>query len=80
MFVSLYTNRLILNGLGTVNFGIYNVVGGAIAMLVFYGAVFKNSKLQREISKKYSLVYFTTKRLQNQEYSKQLVAMYRMAG
>lgn len=33
MFVSLYTTRLILNGLGASDFGIFNIVGGAIAML-----------------------------------------------
>lgn len=35
MFVSLYTTRLILNGLGATDFGIFNIVGGAIAMLGF---------------------------------------------
>lgn len=35
MFVSLYTTRLILNGLGASDFGIFNIVGGAIAMLGF---------------------------------------------
>ena len=35
MFVSLYTTRLILNGLGASDYGIYNIVGGAIAMLGF---------------------------------------------
>lgn len=30
MFVSLYTTRLILNGLGASDFGIYNIVGGAV--------------------------------------------------
>lgn len=35
MFISLYTTRLILNGLGATDFGIYNIVGGAIAMLGF---------------------------------------------
>lgn len=38
MFVSLYTTRLILNGLGVVDFGIYNIVGGAIGMLGFLNA------------------------------------------
>lgn len=38
MFVSLYTTRLILNGLGASDFGIYNIVGGAIAMLGFLNA------------------------------------------
>lgn len=35
MFISLYTTRLILNALGVSDFGIFNVVGGAIAMLGF---------------------------------------------
>ena len=35
MFVSFYTTRLILNGLGVTDFGIYNIVGGAISMLGF---------------------------------------------
>ena len=35
MFVSLYTTRLILNGLGASDFGIFNIVGGAISMLGF---------------------------------------------
>ena len=35
MFVSLWVTRLILNSLGASDFGIFNVVGGAIAMLGF---------------------------------------------
>jgi len=35
MFISLYTTRLILNGLGASDFGIFNIVGGAISMLGF---------------------------------------------
>jgi O-antigen/teichoic acid export membrane protein len=35
MFISLYTTRLILNALGASDFGIFNIVGGAIAMLGF---------------------------------------------
>lgn len=38
MFISLYTTRLILQGLGASDFGIYNIVGGAIAMLGFLNA------------------------------------------
>lgn len=38
MFISLYTTRLILNSLGVSDFGIFNVVGGAIAMLGFLNA------------------------------------------
>ena len=32
MLVSLYTSRVILNALGVEDFGIYNVVGGVVAM------------------------------------------------
>ncbi|RKD91967.1 MATE family efflux transporter [Mangrovibacterium diazotrophicum] len=35
IFISLYTTRLILNALGAEDYGIFNVVGGAIAMLGF---------------------------------------------
>lgn len=38
MFISLYTTRLILNFLGASDFGIFNIVGGAIAMLGFLNA------------------------------------------
>jgi O-antigen/teichoic acid export membrane protein len=38
MFISLYTTRLILNTLGASDFGIFNIVGGAIAMLGFLNA------------------------------------------
>jgi O-antigen/teichoic acid export membrane protein len=38
MFISLYTTRLILNSLGVTDFGIFNIVGGAIAMLGFLNA------------------------------------------
>lgn len=35
MLISLYTSRKILEALGVSDFGIYNVVGGVIAMLTF---------------------------------------------
>ncbi|SFB69958.1 Na+-driven multidrug efflux pump [Zunongwangia mangrovi] len=38
MFISLYTTRLVLNALGTSDYGIYSVVGGAVAMLGFLNA------------------------------------------
>lgn len=38
MFVSLYTTRVVLNALGASDFGIFNIVGGAIAMLAFLNA------------------------------------------
>lgn len=34
-FISLYTTRLILNSLGTVDFGLWGVVGGVISLLSF---------------------------------------------
>ena len=43
MFVSLYTTRLILGSLGASDFGIYNVVGGAIAMLGFLNSTLANA-------------------------------------
>lgn len=38
MFISLYTTRLILHGLGASDFGIYNIVGASISMLGFLNA------------------------------------------
>lgn len=38
MFISLYTVRLILNSLGQTDFGIFQIVGGAVAMLGFFSA------------------------------------------
>lgn len=35
MFISLYTSRIVLKVLGVEDFGIYNVVGGVVAMLSF---------------------------------------------
>lgn len=35
MFITLYSTRILLGALGTVDFGIFNVVGGLIAMLGF---------------------------------------------
>lgn len=32
MVISLYTSRVILNALGVNDFGVYNVVGGVVAM------------------------------------------------
>ena len=37
LIVSLYTSRVILNTLGVVDYGIYNVVGGVITMFSFIG-------------------------------------------
>ena len=38
MVVSLYTSRVVLNTLGVEDFGIYNVVGGVVAMLAFFNS------------------------------------------
>lgn len=43
MFISLYTTRLILASLGASDFGIFNVVGGAIAMLGFLNSTMANA-------------------------------------
>ncbi len=36
VFISLYSTRLILSALGVVDFGLFNVIGGAISMLGFF--------------------------------------------
>ena len=38
VFISLYATRLVLLALGAADFGVFNVVGGAIAMLTFLNA------------------------------------------
>ena len=43
VFISLYTTRLILNALGASDYGIYNVVGGVIAMLGFLNSAMTNA-------------------------------------
>ena len=35
LFISLYTSRVVLRELGVVDYGVFNVVGGVIAMLGF---------------------------------------------
>lgn len=49
IFISLYTTRIILNALGTEDYGIFNVVGGVIAMLGFLNAAM-TSATQRFMS------------------------------
>lgn len=49
MFVSLYTTRLVLKAIGVSDFGIFNVVGGSIAMLGFLNAAM-SSATQRFMS------------------------------
>lgn len=43
MIVSLYTSRVILNTLGVTDFGIYNVVGGVVAMFGFLNSAMSSS-------------------------------------
>lgn len=43
MFISLYTTRLILASLGASDFGIFNVVGGAIGLLGFLNSTLANA-------------------------------------
>lgn len=43
VFISLYTTRLILNSLGASDFGIFNIVGGAIGMLGFLNSTLANA-------------------------------------
>lgn len=38
VFISLYATRLVLAALGVADFGLFNVVGGVIAMLGFLNA------------------------------------------
>ena len=55
MVVSLYTSRVILNALGVEDFGIYNVVGGIVAVIglisVLYNAVIIECKSKFDIHK-----------------------------
>ena len=43
MGISLYTSRLILNALGIVDFGIYNVIGGVVGMFGFLNVAMASS-------------------------------------
>lgn len=43
MLVSLYTSRVVLNTLGVVDFGIYNVVGGIVSMFTFVNGALSES-------------------------------------
>ena len=35
MCISIYTSRVLLNSLGVIDYGIYNVIGGLVGMLSF---------------------------------------------
>lgn len=55
MIVTLYTSRVVLNVLGVVDYGIYNVVGGVVSMFSFFNAAMTSSTqryLSFEIGKK----------------------------
>lgn len=43
IIVALYSTRLILSALGAVDFGIFNVIGGSIAMLYFLNSTMANT-------------------------------------
>ena len=43
LFTSLYTSRVILESLGVVDFGIYNVVAGVILMLSFFNGMMQSA-------------------------------------
>lgn len=43
LFVSLYTVRVVLNALGVIDYGVYNVVGGFVAMFGFINASMANA-------------------------------------
>ena len=43
MLISLYTSRVILNALGVEDYGIYNVVGGVVAMFSLFSGSFSSS-------------------------------------
>ena len=43
LFISLYTGRVILNALGVEDYGIYNVVGGVVAMFSIVSSALSSS-------------------------------------
>lgn len=49
MFVSLFTSRIVLQNLGIIDFGIYNIVGGFTSMFVFFRSSLANAT-QRYLS------------------------------
>lgn len=49
MFISFYTSRIVLQTLGVVDFGIYNVVGGVVVMFTFINAAMTTGT-QRHLS------------------------------
>ena len=66
MAVSLYTSRVVLNTLGVVDYGIYNVVGGVVAMFGFLNAAMSSAtsryitfELGRENKRRLNAVFST---------------------
>ena len=49
LIISLYTSRLLLNALGVVDYGIYNVVGGIVTLFTFVTGAMSTSS-QRYIT------------------------------
>ena len=58
MAVSLFTSRVVLNALGVENFGIYNVVGGFVAMFTMLSGSFSTSISPDAIKSNASRKYF----------------------
>ena len=54
MLVSLYTSRVVLNVLGVEDYGIYNVVGGVVAMFGFINSSMASATQRYITFKKYS--------------------------
>ena len=71
MLISLYTSRVILNALGVVDYGIYNVVGGVVAMFSMISASlssaitrFMTYELGKNNSVKLPIVFSTSVNIQ----------------
>lgn len=71
MLVSLYTSRVILNALGVEDYGIYNVVGGVVAMFTVISGALSNAisrfitfELGKGKSYKLSVVFSTSVNIQ----------------
>ena len=41
IFISLYTVRLLLSALGVVDYGVYNVIGGMVAIFGFLSKIYE---------------------------------------
>lgn len=67
MVISLFTSRVVLNTLGIIDFGIYNVVGGVVTMFAFFNAAmtsgtqrFLTYSLTRDCFYKQNVTFNTT--------------------